>query len=732
MRRYPLRIHLVVLVAGALLPVLLFAGFLTKRVVDDERAELQRRVLESARTQMQVVEGEIAGSVRALQTLAQSSRIDAGDFASFYEQASRVLRGQPWDSIVLSDAGGQQIVNTAIPWGTPLPRTVDTESFDRIQQTRAPVVGNLFRDDAGALAFRIRVPVQRGDRPPYVLTARLTADSLTPLLHDQAPAADEWVRSILDGAGTIVARSRNPETTIGGQGTPEGLQRLRTLREDVFQTTTREGMPVYAAFTHGALSGWAAAVAVPVAVVDAPFRQSMTLLAIGGIALLGVGIAAALIVGTRISRSIDGTARAAAALARGEAVAVPETGVAEIASVAASLRESSALLRAHAAERDAHLAQADAARNEAEAADRAKDDFLAMLGHELRNPLAPALTALQLMRMRGDTGLQREREVLERQVRHLARLVDDLLDVSRVRRGRIELRRAGVELDGPIRKGIELAQPLITERGHRLTVAVPADGLGVDGDETRLAQIVANLLTNAAKYSSGPGNIELRAFADGDDAVIEVHDDGIGIAPELLPRIFDLFVQGERMLDRNEGGLGLGLPLARTLAQLHGGSITAASPGAGQGSTFTVRLPRAAVPAAPLPAAVAPAASLGPMRVLVVDDNRDALEMMAAALRFEGLEVETAIDGAEALTRARSFAPDAAVLDIGLPRMDGLELARRLRAAAAGRPLRLIALTGYGQKADISAASAAGFDLHLVKPASTEVIVEALRPAAGV
>lgn len=728
-KRYPLRIHLVVLVAGALLPVLLFSLFLTRRLVDDERTSVERRVLESARAQMQAIDGELGGTVRALQSLAQSERLDVGDFQVFHERARRALRGQPsWHSVVLTNLEGQQVMNTSVDWGTPLTPSIDVESLQRLIQTRAPVVGNLQKDPtSGQLAFRVRVPVLRGDRLLYVLSAILTPDPLAALVRRGTAGSDEWTRAVVDANGTIVARSRNHEQFVGLPSLPAARARMQASPEGVYRDLSREGLPIYAAFTHSP-TGWSTGIAVPAALVDAPFQQSMTLLVFGGLGLLGLGVIPALVVGTRISRAIDSTAAAAEALARGEPVEAPETGVAEIRSVSASLAQSAALLRARERERDAQIARADAARADAEAADRAKDDFLTMLGHELRNPLAPALTALQLMRMRGDNALLREREVLERQVHHLARLVDDLLDVSRVRRGRIELRRQPLEVSTPVAKAVELAAPVIEARRHRLTVDVPVSGLCVDGDDTRLAQVLANLLTNAAKYSQRPGQITLRAFREGGHVVLECQDEGIGISPDLLPKIFDLFVQGERLPDRTEGGLGLGLPLARTLVELHGGTIAAASPGLGRGATFTVRLP---VSTSPVPCAVdtvTPAGSLRGARVLLVDDNQDALEMLATALRYAGVEVETAADGATALVRAESFQPDAAVLDIGLPHMDGLELARRLRASPAGRRLRLIALTGYGQSADIAATDAAGFDVHLVKPVTTDAVLDALRP----
>jgi signal transduction histidine kinase len=363
-------------------------------------------------------------------------------------------------------------------------------------------------------------------------------------------------------------------------------------------------------------------------------------------------------------------------------------------------------------------------------ADRRKDEFLAMLGHELRNPLAPILTALQLMEMRGESRIRREREVIRRQAEHLTRLVDDLLDVSRVARGKIELRKEVVELAAVLGKAIELASPLLEQRAHKLSVSVPRVGLAVEGDSFRLAQIFSNLLTNAAKFTDRGGRIGVSARREGGDVVIEVSDTGCGIPKEMLASIFDLFVQGARSLDRAQGGLGLGLALVKNLTELHGGSVAVDSEGPGQGSTFYVRLPA-------LPVALQGTSSeesaqdeqdRAPRRtrVLVVDDNRDAVDTMAEALCDAGFDVAVAYDGPEALGSAEASPPDVALVDIGLPVMDGYELGTRLLAGRPPGTLRLIAVTGYGQESDRERSRQAGFELHLVKPVDIETILRAV------
>jgi signal transduction histidine kinase/ActR/RegA family two-component response regulator len=368
-------------------------------------------------------------------------------------------------------------------------------------------------------------------------------------------------------------------------------------------------------------------------------------------------------------------------------------------------------------------------------ANRRKDEFLAMLGHELRNPLAPIATALDVMEIKDPDVMQDERAVIRRQVDHLSRLIGDLLDVSRITRGKVQLVREVLELGAVLATAIEMASPLLERRMQRLVVDVPRNGVLVDADPTRLAQVFHNLLINAAKYSEPRSQITVRAQAGSERIVVEVIDQGIGLSPDLLPRLFDLFVQGERALDRSQGGLGIGLTIARSLCELHGGTIAAASPGAGRGSTFTVTLPRAAraEPRPPAPAGPQAAVSQPGRRVLVVDDNVDAAHMLHELLAHLGHEAAVAHDGAAALAVAGAFQPDIAVLDIGLPVMDGYELARRLRAQRGASALRLIAVTGYGQDADRMRAQAAGFDHHLIKPIAVDALVALLaaEPAAA-
>ena len=355
-----------------------------------------------------------------------------------------------------------------------------------------------------------------------------------------------------------------------------------------------------------------------------------------------------------------------------------------------------------------------------EESERKMNEFLAMLGHELRNPLAPIRNALDLMRIQanGDSRLEWARSVIDRQLTQLTRLVDDLLDVGRISSGKIALRKEPIEINAAVQRAVEASRPLADASRHTLEVRLSPEPLSVDGDLIRLAQVVLNLLTNAIKYTQAGGRIEVDVAREGAFAVVRVKDTGIGMSPELMPKVFDLFVQGERSLDRSEGGLGIGLTLVKRLVSLHGGTVSAHSDGPGRGSEFAISLPALAQSAEPkkVESVASGAAAHRRSRVLVVDDNRDSADTLAALLEAWGHDVRTLYDGPSAIAAVAEFKPNVVLLDIGLPKMNGYEVAAQLRQLANRRPLILVAFTGYGQDEDRRRVREAGFDYHLVKP----------------
>jgi PAS domain S-box-containing protein len=367
-------------------------------------------------------------------------------------------------------------------------------------------------------------------------------------------------------------------------------------------------------------------------------------------------------------------------------------------------------------------------------ANRLKDEFLAMLAHELRNPLSPVLTALTLMRQATPESplLQQARLTIERQVGQMTRLVDDLLDVTRISRGKMELHKERVELRAVVERAVEAVRPFLETRKHQLTLSLPAEPVWLEADPARLQQVLANLLHNSAKYTDPGGHVWLTAEHGEHEVVVRVKDNGIGISAEMLPRVFDLFAQEGRSADRAAGGLGIGLTLVQRLTRMHGGDVQAASAGPGRGSEFTVRLPVLAALAPPRSENVETTRQAGPaLRILLVDDMADATDLLGLLLRMWGHEVQVAYTGPAGLEAAEAFRPDVVLLDIRLPGMSGYEVARHIRERARGKEPLLVAMTGYGQDADRRKAREAGFDHHLVKPIHPDAVQALLASASG-
>jgi signal transduction histidine kinase/ActR/RegA family two-component response regulator len=724
----PLRVHLLFLVLGAMLPGLVLTGVLVWRAFASNRALAERRLLDSARVDAAALDREFWGAIHVLEALATSPTLDSGDLAAFHAEGRRIQSTQPgWYSIVLASLDAEQLVSTRVPWGSPLPRIIEPDSFQRLLDTSAPAVGDIGRPpaDGAEFVFPIRVPVFRNGALKYSLSAIVDVDALTRVVPPQLP--EEWTRSILDPQGTIAVRTRGAENFVGERA-PEGfLQRLDRSPGTISRETTLEGAAVYAATSRNSF-GWTSVIAVPHAILDAALWSSMAAIFAGGALLLISGLVAVLFVSRRLAGDLGAATAAAEAVAQGRPIKGGRGHVAETHRLQQSLSSAASLLETRARERDAEIQRADAARAEAEQASQTKDQFLAVLGHELRNPLAPALTALELMKARDPQTFAKERQILERQVAHMVRLVNDLLDMSRLARGKVQLERRCFELRDAVDRAVDMARPLIEQRGHTFDVGVPDRGLTIDGDSARIVQVISNLLTNAAKYTPPNGHIALTASASAGQVVLVCEDTGPGIPADLVARLFDPFAQGPRTIERSEGGLGLGLTLARAFAEMHGGTISYERQEGG--SRFILRLPLAVEPRHVIPADPSPPVRLARQRILLVDDNVDANEMLRLALEAAGHEVVTATNGPDALAVASKAPPAIGVLDIGLPGMDGYELAGRMRALCPDA--RLIALTGYGQAADRHAAMAAGFHAHCAKPMTIAALLAVIdREVAG-
>ena len=726
----PLRVYLLILVLGALLPGMLLTGVLVWRAFENNHAASERRLLDSARVDAAALDREFAGTISTLQALATSPTLDRGDLEAFHVEGSRIQATQPsWYAVMLLSLDGAALVSTRRPWGTPLLPSAEPDSLGRVVETHQPVVGAVVRPPRGGPEhlFPIRVPVMRNGELKYALSAIVHVESLARVVPRQLANSEEWTRTILDREGTIAVRTRGAEDYIGSRASDAFRERLRRAPETISSETTREGVPVYAATSRSA-HGWTTVIVVPRTALDAPLWASMAGILAGGAVLMICGLAAVLFVSRRLSGDLIGATTAADAVAEGRPFLQDGGHVAETRRLQRSLASAASLLDQRARERDEEIRRTEAARIEAERANQTKDQFLAVLGHELRNPLAPALTALELMRTRDPSVFKREREILERQVTHMTRLVNDLLDVSRLTRGKTELARSRIELREAVDRSLDMVQPLIAQKQHTLNVSVPERGLPINADIDRIVQVLSNLLTNAAKYTPSGGRIALTAYAVDGQVRFECEDNGPGVPDEMMPRLFHPFAQGPRTLDRHEGGLGLGLALARSLTELHGGAVSVEAV-ENRGSRFVVTIPMAS-DACEGPA-IQPQRDNGhgrSRRVLIVDDNADATEMLHAALSNAGHVVRTAATASDALAAATGLEPEVAILDIGLPDIDGYELARRLRKSHA--TVRLIALTGYGQTGDVIAAKRAGFDAHCAKPVTTAALLELIEEGA--
>jgi signal transduction histidine kinase/ActR/RegA family two-component response regulator len=678
----------------------------------------------------------------ALRVLGVSPTLARGDLDGFGSEAKAAAdEHDVW--CVLMDERGRVLFNTLGPINAAAPQEPPPPYIPAmLAQNRAAVSDVMPGRASGRLMTAVAVPQTVGDRR-YVLAVGFGTDYYRRLLA-RTGLPREWQVDIVDRKGELVASSLGPAELVGQDAAPELLAAAARAREGVLEMPLRNGGTGKVAFGRTATAGWLIAVGAPADTVAAAPGGARREAALALIATLLGAAAIALWFGRGHARAIGSAVEAASALGRGELPPARRSRIVEIDRLLGALHQAgNELRRAQAtrdsagSERQSQLERAQQARQMAEEENRAKDQFLAMLGHELRNPLAPIGTAAQLLKLPGLDG-HRARyagDVIGRQVEHMNRLLSDMLDVSRVTRGLVTLNLEDVDLRDIVERAVEQTRPLMEERHHRLELRLPNGPVAVRGDQTRLTQVVANLLTNSAKYTPPHGAIQLVLAASRDEASLSVADDGEGITADLLPRVFDLFSQGERKADRAQGGLGLGLALVRSLVQLHGGSVEASSPGRGGGSIFTVRLSlmhelEALSPPAPGPRrSREPGREPGPsaLRVMLVDDNIDAAVSLSLLLEAAGEHlVSTYYDAGSALEWAAFERPDVFILDIGLPDMNGYELARRLRAMPQFATTLLIALTGYGQLADKVRAREAGFDLHIAKPAEPEEVLAAL------
>jgi signal transduction histidine kinase/CheY-like chemotaxis protein len=714
-----LRSHFILLTLATLLPLAVFAVIVAIVLVQREQETLRRGAEQRTLALLTAVDGELRSSITTLEALAVVPSLAETNLAYFRRTATAVLKSQPdWLNINLSLPDGQQVVNLQVPEGKPLPniRKLD-RTFDELLATGRPAIGDLaYGPVTKRWNFAVRAPVIRDGRIKYVLSAVVNPESINRIIAAQRLESG-WGAVVLDRNQRFVARNWNPGKYLGEFASQSLRDALAESPSGWFRGRTVEGVEVYSPYHRSAVTGWTVSMGVPVWTLEAGATRAAALLALGLLfALLGA-IALARLVGRRIADPISSLAQAAGAMGRGERVDIPQSArVAELRTLEAGLRIATQAVR----ERER---QVEGEAQSLRAADRAKDEFLAVLSHELRNPLAALTAAAHVLKVadpRADAAAK-ARGVIDRQTKHMSHLIADLLDISRVALGKLGLERERFDLAEVVAKLVKVWRASGRFERHEITLQTKT--VWVDADRARMEQVAANLLDNALKFTPAGRRITVGVRPEGDAAVLQVADEGAGLAAGTTESVFELFVQGDGRPAEAHTGMGIGLALVKRLSEMHGGSVAAASEGPGRGAVFTVRLP--AVPA-PQPQPSRTDALAAARSILVVEDNDDAREMLEAALALHGHAVRAAGNGAAGLALAEEAPPDVALIDISLPDIDGYEVARRLRAGTAGRRMGLIAVTGHGRPEDQRRAFDAGFDAHLTKPVSAERLRQAI------
>ena len=706
-----LRQLLFLLIALGLLPVAVIGAWGIHAAVARQQADLAHSIEALARALASAVDAELDTTLQSVRVLAGSHMLTTGDVAGFYAVAGAAVKGQSdWRTVILTDVDGKVLFNTNTPLGAAEQNINDIGSLRTAMSTLRPVVGSIARSRSGRAGVPIRVPVVQDGRLRYVVTAVLAPDRMLRILQNQK-VPPQWLVSVSDAQGLRVARSRDQDSTVATR-VSDNVARLmqRGAPEASGVAIAADGSEMLTTYSTLPGRGWTVAIGAP----TAPFSEVLwrTLgayaVAIALALLLYVLLVAA--IARRLVASIDHLKEQTARLGRKLPPQMQASRVREVTEIGHSLQRAADELEAGERQREALVVSLTEALARAEKAAATKDNFLAVLGHELRNPLAPIVMALDLMDVRAGNECRRERETMRRQVNHMRRLVDDLLDVSRITQGKLTMSHEPVCLSQALRQAMDAVRPAMDSANRSFVEAI--DEVWVMGDETRLVQVATNLLANALRYG-GTASVRVELYRRDGQAVLAISDSGLGMEPATAALIFQPFYQAPQPLARSSGGLGLGLTIVQSIVALMKGSVRAFSAGLGQGSRFEVVLPAVERVAAVAPPSLGPAAR-GGRRIMIVDDNLDAAHTTAELLTLLGHQVRAAHDGKAALALLQRMQPDVAILDIGLPDIDGFELGRAVRRH--GFRGTMLALTGYGQERDRQKAIEAGFDQHLTKP----------------
>ena len=731
------------LVLLAVIPMLLVTGALVWNLLAEQRSALESSIYQQARS----LRLELEGQADHWRTTAENlGRAYSGrdDWEQLYAQASRIVSGKDGVRVALIRRDGTRIFDTTYAYGSPTPpaftpeevfplagkppgppapgvdgsRNDDTERWRELFDQGVSHFSSLFIDSIDmqpALAYRVPVDSPSGER--FAVSVKFPPSSINAALRG-ADLADDGFVGVVDAAGTFIARNQRNEQIEQAVGRPSSdalLLSALSQRDEVIASTSEDGETVILATSYSPQTGWLLGMGVPTRAAMQGIERSLMLWSITGAGLLAILVLLSRRTWRAIGIPLQVLARNASAFERGEALVVPSSRIKEVREAGRAWELAIEADLGRRAQERLRLA-AEARRAEIEQANRENDKVLAALGHELRNPLAAISNGVEVIGASAppDPGLTAMIAVLKRQTGHLGRLLDDMFDLARATFGKLEIRRAPVDLHALTRQTLAAYDP---RRGKIAAIELVGSSVWVEGDQTRLDQVIRNLVDNAIKSTMPQGHIVVQVQAEGDQAILQVTDDGIGIAPELIERVFVPFVQDEQKLDRTRGGLGLGLALVRQIIELHGGSASLASEGRGRGASIRVSMDRIDPPQRreprPQPATITEA-----LDVLVVEDQQDLRESLTVLLEIMGLTVRDAASGADALALLSTWQPAVALVDIGLPDIDGFDLARRIRANGDFADIQLIAMTGFSENTHRAEALDAGFDAYLVKPVS--------------
>ena len=716
-----LRTNLLYLVVGTIVPLIALATVLGFLLVDRERDAVRQGAINRNRAFMTAVDAALKGHISTLQALATVSSLERDDLETFRDDAVRVLDAQTdWQNVILTRLDGQQLMVAGRNGAEKTAQTVDEPSLQRVVNEEKPVVGELrYREQSRRFGIAVRVPVRQRGRLSFVLTAVVNPEQFSRLIMDQH-LPNGWISGLVDPTGHVIARV--PARANSDVASDAFMNALKTGPEGWYRGRTLEGADTFTAFKTSEFSKWSVGMAIPLQQVNAGVVRAVWVMLAGTLITISLALGFAYWMGRRITAPIDSLADAARAMGRDSQTAPigNSAKIKEVSELAKALDEANVAIR----EREGLAEREQVA---LKSADRAKDEFLAMLGHELRNPLAAIAASARVLRTSKPDSTVRTRahDVIERQTEQMTRLVDDLLNVSRLTRGKITLEFEVIDLSKLTQSVIQTWEQ--SGRIERNRIVFRSETVWVDADRVRLEQVISNLIDNAVKFSKTETPIQIAVQKEDNTATLRVTDQGEGIDPALQEHLFDVFVQGPHESDRARGGLGLGLAVVKRIVALHAGSISVSSEGLNQGATFVIKLPVVHSPIAVPESLKQDQQSNGVGKILVVEDNADTRDMMEAMLRIEGYDVVTVDHGTLALETLTDKRISVVLLDIGLPDLDGYEVARRIRDFPDSGRFKLIALTGYGQLDDQRRAFEAGFDEHLTKPVSIERLGEVLR-----